>query len=233
MGILEVQDIHTARDGDPVLRGVSLVLAQGTVHAVLGRNASGKTALIETILGLASPHRGSVVFKGSDITHLRTHDIVRRGIGVVPQNRRLFPMLDVEDNLAIAARDGGRRSFTPRRILDLFPKLEEQRRRHAGALTVADRQLLAIGRGLIANPELLILDEPTGGLPPIVAQGLWDALGEFRRDGMSILLAEQNAGFAMKVADAVAVLSKGQLVYAGTPDDLAANDEVRAAYLGF
>jgi branched-chain amino acid transport system ATP-binding protein len=232
MPILEVHDIHTYYGEAYVLQGLSLTLEQGQILGLLGRNGVGKTTLVNSIVGFTPPRRGRIVFKGSDITHNSSFDTVRTGMGLVPQGRRVFPTLTVEENLVVAGRSVERHGWNLGRVYELFPRLQERRLQRAKTLSGGEQQMLAIGRALMTNPDCLIMDEPSEGLAPIIIQGLWEAIGKLKREGMSILLVEQNASLALKLVDHVHVMSKGQVVYSSTPQDLWANDAIKHSYLG-
>ena len=232
MPILEVQDVHTYYGDAYVLQGLSLTLEQGQILGLLGRNGVGKTTLVNSIVGFVPPRRGKVLFKGADITHVSSFETVRGGMGLVPQGRRVFPSLTVEENLVVAGRAAGRRNWSLARVYALFPRLQERRAQRAKTLSGGEQQMLAIGRGLMTNPDCLIMDEPSEGLAPIIIQGVWEAIAKLKKEGMSILLVEQNASLALKLVDYVHVMSKGQVVYSSRPEELWANDEVKHGYLG-
>jgi branched-chain amino acid transport system ATP-binding protein len=232
MAILEVQDVHVYYGDAYVLQGLSLQLSEGQILGLLGRNGVGKTTLVNSIVGFNPPRRGKIVFKGSEITHSASFETVRGGMGLVPQGRRVFPTLSVEENLLVAERNVERHGWNLRRVYGLFPRLEERRDQRAKTLSGGEQQMLAIGRGLMTNPDCLIMDEPSEGLAPIIIQGLWDAIGKLKEQGLSILLVEQNANLALKLVDYVQVMSKGQVVYSAKPEDLEANEEIKSRYLG-
>ncbi len=232
MAILEVHDIHTYYGDAYVLQGLSLRLEQGQILGLLGRNGVGKTTLVNSIVGFNPPRRGNIVFKGTDITRIPSFATVRSGMGLVPQGRRVFPSLSVEENLLVAERSIERHGWNLARVYALFPKLQERRRQRAKTLSGGEQQMLAIGRGLMTNPDCLIMDEPSEGLAPIIIQGLWEAIGTLKREGLSILLVEQNAALALKLVDYVHVLSKGRVVYSASPQELWANDEIKSGFLG-
>jgi len=230
--LLEVEDIHTYYGDSYVLQGLSLHVEPGQVVAVLGRNGVGKTTLIRSIMGFTPARRGAVRFKGMEITHLPPYQIARMGIGLVPQGRRIFPSLDVRQHLTVAARPGDGSGWTPERVLGLFPALLERLRHRGKALSGGEQQMLASGRALVSNPDLLLMDEPSEGLAPLIMRGLGRTLGKLKADGHSILLVEQNLAFALTLADHVHVLSKGKIVYVSSPEELRRNEAVKSRYLG-
>ena len=188
MAILEVEDIHTYYGDAWVLQGMSLEVEEGQILGLLGRNGVGKTTLVKSVVGFNPPRRGRVLFKGVDVTRVSAFEKVREGMAVVPQGRRVFPSLTVEENLDVAARGAGRRGWTRARVYALFPRLEERRSQRAKTLSGGEQQMLAIGRALMTNPDCLIMDEPSEGLAPIIIQGVWDAIGKLKQEGLSILL---------------------------------------------
>jgi branched-chain amino acid transport system ATP-binding protein len=232
MAILEVRDIHTYYGDAYVLQGLSLSLEQGQILGLLGRNGVGKTTLVSSIIGFTPPRRGRVLFKGEDITSLSSFETVRRGMGLVPQGRRVFPTLSVEENLAVAARGTGRHGWTLERIYALFPRLAERRAQRAKTLSGGEQQMLAIARGLMTNPDCLIMDEPSEGLAPIIIQAVWQIIRKLKDEGLSILLVEQNAALALRLVDYVHVMSKGQVVHSSDPGALERDEAVKSRYLG-
>ena len=232
MAILEVQDIHTYYGDAYVLQGLSIKVEQGQILGLLGRNGVGKTTLVNSIVGFNPPRRGKVMFKGDDITHVSSFETVRSGMGLVPQGRRVFPTLAVEENLLVAERSPERHNWNLARVYDLFPRLLERRLQRAKTLSGGEQQMLAIGRALMTNPDCLIMDEPSEGLAPIIIQGLWEAIAKLKQQGLSILLVEQNANLALKLVDYVHVMSKGQVVYSSTPQEVRANEQIKSSYLG-
>jgi branched-chain amino acid transport system ATP-binding protein len=232
MAILEVVDIHTYYGDAYVLQGLSLQLEQGQILGLLGRNGVGKTTLVNSIVGFNPPRRGKILFKGEDITQNSSFATVRSGMGLVPQGRRVFPTLSVEENLLVAERSFDRHGWDLARVYALFPRLQERRMQRAKTLSGGEQQMLAIGRGLMTNPDCLIMDEPSEGLAPIIIQGLWEAIGTLRQEGLSILLVEQNAMLALKLVDYAHVLSKGRVVHSARPEELRANDDIKSRFLG-
>ena len=232
MAILEVQDIHTYYGDSYVLQGLSLQLEEGQILGLLGRNGVGKTTLVNSLVGFTPPRRGRIVFRGYDITHISSFATVRLGRGLVPQGRRVFPSLSVEENLKVAERGGGRHGWHLDRVYALFPRLAERRRQRSKTLSGGEQQMLAIGRGLMTNPDCLIMDEPSEGLAPIIIRDVWDAIGRLKQEGLSILWVEQNVALALQLVDYVHVISKGQIVYSSDPRELWDNEEIKSRYLG-
>ena len=230
--ILEVQDIHTYYGDAYVLQGLSLRLEQGQILGLLGRNGVGKSTLVNSIVGFTPPRRGKIVFKGDDITRNSSFETIRKGMGLVPQGRRVFPTLSVEENLLVAERSTERHGWNLARVYNMFPRLRERRDQRAKTLSGGEQQMLAIGRGLMTNPDCLIMDEPSEGLAPIIIQTVWQAVSKLKAQGLSILLVEQNAALALQLVDHVHVMSKGRVVYSGTPQALWADEDVKSRYLG-
>jgi branched-chain amino acid transport system ATP-binding protein len=228
--VLHVQDIHTYYRDSYILQGVTLKLEPGQVVALLGRNGVGKTTLARSIVGLTPAKRGNILFKDVDITHMPAHRIARMGIGLVPQGRRVFRSLTVREHLQVTARGDGRWTFE--RIIELFPNLHERLRSLAGKLSGGEQQMLAAGRALVGNPALLVMDEPTEGLAPLMVRELGSAIESLKQAGTSILLIEQQLAFALRYADIVFIMSKGRIVHQCTPTELAADAEIKARYLG-
>jgi branched-chain amino acid transport system ATP-binding protein len=233
--VLELVDCHTYYGSSYVLQGLSLEVPDGTVTALLGRNGMGKTTTIRSIMGFTPPRRGTIRFDGTDITRRAPHEIARLGIGLVPEGRRIFPGLSVEENLTIAARKGkagGAQPWTLERIYALFPALASRSRNRGNQLSGGEQQMLAIGRALMTNPVLLLMDEPSIGLAPIIVRQVGEIIGSLKQEGLSILLVEQNVPMAAAVADRVAVLSRGQVVFEAPVAEFAEDAAVQARYLG-
>jgi len=228
--VLAVADVHTYYGDSHVLHGVSLAVAPGEVVAMLGRNGMGKTTLIRSIVGFTPPRSGRVSFRGTDITDWAPFRRVERGMALVPQGRRIFPSLSVRENLDVAR--GGQGRWDRERVYELFPRLRERAENRANKLSGGEQQMLAIGRSLMSNPELLLMDEPTEGLAPLLVAQVAQAIRELKRAGLSILLVEQNLPMAAAVADRVHVLNRGAIVYSGTPTALLADEDVKSRYLG-
>ena len=229
--VLEVRDVHTYYGESHVLHGVSLTVAPGQVVTILGRNGMGKTTLIRSVIGFTPARRGSIHFKGRDVTHWPSFRMVALGMGLVPQGRRVFPSLSVRENLEVAARGNGG-GWTLERVYGLFPRWKERAVNRANKLSGGEQQMLAIGRALMSNPELLLMDEPTEGLAPLLVREVGATIARLKGEGLSILLVEQNLPMALSVADHVHVLSRGQIVHSSTPAELAQNHDVQSRYLG-
>jgi branched-chain amino acid transport system ATP-binding protein len=227
--VLEVDEIHTFYGSSHVLHGVSVRVAAGRVVTVLGRNGMGKTTLIRSIAGFTPPRRGTITYRGAAIHRLRPFAIARLGIGLVPQGRRIFPSLSVEENLRVAARPG---RWDLGAVYGLFPRLQERAANRGHQLSGGEQQMLAIARALMTNPALLLLDEPSEGLAPLLVAEVGRALTQLRAQGMAILLVEQNLPMAIGVADHAYVLSKGRVVYDGPPATLWADEARKAELLG-
>jgi branched-chain amino acid transport system ATP-binding protein len=231
--MLSVRDIHTYYGESHVLQGVSLSVEGSQCVALLGRNGAGKTTTLRSILGLTVPRSGEVTFNGERITHLPTYRIVRRGIAFVPEDRGIFATVSVEEHLSMALGACRRRpsrkeiSF----VFDVFPRLAERRRSLGGQLSGGEQQMLAIGRALIVGPDLMVLDEPSEGLAPVIIEKLEEVLLTVKRLGMPILLVEQNYHLATRLADYVYVLSQGSVKFAGDTNALTEDANVRRTYL--
>jgi branched-chain amino acid transport system ATP-binding protein len=230
ISVLELDDVHTYYGESHVLHGVSLSVADGEVLTILGRNGMGKTTLIRSIIGFTPPREGTIRLRGDDVTGWAPYRLVERGMALVPQGRRVFPSLTVRENLDVARRGDGRWSID--RVHELFPRLRERASNRANKLSGGEQQMLAIGRALMSNPALLLLDEPTEGLAPLLVREVGRVIGELKREGLSILLVEQNLPLALSVADRVHILSRGHIVYGGRPDALAADEDVKSRFLG-
>ena len=229
--MLEVRDIHTYYGDSHVLQGISLRMEGGRVVAILGRNGMGKTTLIRSIIGFTPPRQGRVFFKERDITAWPSNRSVAHGLGLVPQGRRVFPSLTVQENLMVAAR-GRTGGWTIDSVMDLFPRLRERAQNRAGKLSGGEQQMLAIARALMTNPELLLMDEPTEGLAPLLVREVGRVIATLKERGLSILLVEQNLAMALGVADHVHVLSRGRIVHSSSPRALWENEDIKARYLG-
>jgi len=231
--LLQVDDIHTYLGDSHVIQGVSLDVPAGSVVALLGRNGAGKTTTLRSIMRMARPRRGRVLFDSRDISKLATFEVARAGIAFVQETRAIFPSLSVEENLAVAARpahDGD--GWTMQRIFEAFPVLAERRRNGGMQLSGGEQQMLAIGRALIANPRVILLDEPSEGLAPLIIRQIADIIHNLKRAKMTMLLVEQNFALATEVADKIVVLGQGMVRWTGTSDELRQSDEVRHTWLG-
>jgi|SRR3990172_6179121 len=230
--ILELRDVATAYGQSQVLFGVTLNVAEGEVVCLLGRNGAGKTTTLRSIMGLARPRSGGINFRGQEIVRREPHEIARMGIGYVPDDRRIFADLSVEENLEIARRVVRRNGhWTKERVCELFPVLETLKGNRGTALSGGEQKMLAIGRALMANPALLLLDEPSEGLSPLVVRRLITALKEIRQAGVTLLIADQNVKFARAVAERGYIMEKGRIQYEGTMEALWANAAVVQKYL--
>jgi branched-chain amino acid transport system ATP-binding protein len=229
--ILAVVDIHTFYGLSQVLFGVSLEVAPGECVCLLGRNGVGKTTTMRSIMGLTPPRRGHIRWKGADIIGKAPYQIAKAGIGFVPEDRRIFADLTVWENLDVASRNRKSGGFTAERVFDLFPKLGELGTRQGGFLSGGEQQMLTIARTLMGNPDLLLLDEPSEGLAPLVVEHLKEQIARLKREGLTILLAEQNVGFCLDLADRVYVLEKGQIRYHGTARAFREDESIRHQYL--
>lgn len=227
MTLLEVRALEAYYGASQALFGVSLDISEGEVVALMGRNGMGKTTTISTILGLVRPRSGSIAFAGRQVAGMRPHRIARLGLGLVPEGRRCFPNLTVTENLLAAARGG---PWTLDRVVELFPRLGERRGQYANTLSGGEQQMLAIGRALMTNPSLLILDEATEGLAPVIRHDIWAAIRTLKQTGQSILVVDKTLSELLPVADRCFVLEKGVTVFEGTPDTL--TTELQDRYLG-
>jgi branched-chain amino acid transport system ATP-binding protein len=235
--MLEVEGVHTYYGESHVLHGVSLRVGAGQAVALLGRNGVGKTTLIRSIFGFTPAREGAVRLDGRDITRLPAHAIARLGVGLVPQGRRIFAPLSVTENLMLGAREtrmvaSAVPTFTREAVWDIFPRLRERALQGGGTLSGGEQQMLAIGRALMTNARIILLDEPSEGLAPVIVREIGRVLVRLKEQGLSILLVEQNVPLALRVADRVYVMSKGQIVYHGAPGELDANEDVKRRFLG-
>lgn len=231
--MLVVRDVHTYYGLSHVLFSVCLTVDEGEVVALLGRNGAGKSTTLKSIMGLASPASGSIHFKGEELRGLLPYQICQKGIGFVPEDRRIFKQLTVRENLEIGRRRprDGREKWSLERVYRLFPILEEFAGRRAGTLSGGEQQMLTVARSLMGNPALLLLDEPSEGLAPVVVHALAAQIVALKREGLTIILSEQNLKFATHLSDRAYIIEKGQIKYEGRIEDLKANPEVRRAYL--
>lgn len=234
MNTLSIQNINTYYGHSHVLHGVSLEVPQSKVIALLGRNGVGKTTTLRSVMGLTPAKDGAVIFNGEDITHTQAHVISRKGMGYVPQGRRLFNSLSVREHLEVYHRVGedGSDTWTPERALEFFPRLKERYTSLGCELSGGERQMLAIARALVTNPKMIILDEPTEGLAPLVVAEVGKLINKVKEENLTILLTEQKLRFALDLADEVYLMSKGKIVYHSLPNELMENEEVKKMYLG-
>lgn len=234
--MLKVEDLHVAYDGVQAVRGISLEVRAGEITALLGANGAGKSSTLLSIVGLVKPGRGRVTFEGQDITGQPPEILIKKGIAMIPEGARVFARQPVEQNLRLGAyimRDETVYRHRLERVYKLFPRLLERREQSAGTMSGGERQMLAIGRALMSGPRLLLIDEPSLGLSPILIEQVFDALAVLnKQDGLAVLLVEQNMMQALEVAARAYVMQSGRIAIEGTAADLAASDEVRKAYLG-
>jgi len=235
MALLEVNDIHAHYGGIEALKGVSLSVDEGEVVTLIGSNGAGKSTTLRAITGLTPASSGSVVIDGEDVTRVPAHEIVDRGIALSPEGRHCFPRMTVRENLDLGAyrrsKDTGVAADLER-VFELFPRLKEREKQKAGTMSGGEQQMLAMGRALMANPKVLLLDEPSMGLAPNLVQRIYETIAEINRGGMTILLVEQNANYALDVSRRGYVLETGRIALEGESDMLRTNPEVQRAYLG-
>jgi branched-chain amino acid transport system ATP-binding protein len=224
---LTAEGLHTYYGKSHILQGVGLEVAQGRITAVLGRNGAGKTTTLRTLMGLTPPRQGRVTIFGQETTRWPTYRIAATGVGYVPEGRRIFANLSVEENLKVPLQREG--PWTLSRIYELFPRLAERKQNRGRQLSGGEQEMLSIGRALLLNPRLLILDEPSQGLAPLIVRDVFRIVSQMRDEGISVLLVEQNARMSLEIADYAYVLDDGGIVYSGNARDLAADDaQVRA-----
>jgi branched-chain amino acid transport system ATP-binding protein len=234
MALLELQHVETYYGESHILFDLSLEVEAGEVVCLLGRNGAGKTTTVRSIIGLTPPRTGRVVLRGQDLTGLPPYRIARLGIGFVPEDRRVFPNLTVQENLEVARRTwagGAPTTWTAERVFDLFPILAQRRRQHGGTLSGGEQQMLTIARTLMGSPAVLLLDEPSEGLAPLVVESLREQLEQLKASGITMVLAEQNVRFVSELGTRVYVLENGAVRYRGTMRDFLAAAEIRQAYL--
>ena len=235
MPLLELQRVHVHYGPIQALKGISLTVESGEIVTLLGANGAGKTSTLRAISGLVRPSAGRILLQDVDLTHRKPHEIVALGVGHVPEGRRIFPRLSVEENLRLGAFTVRDRTEIARRqeyVLSLFPRLAERRHQAGGTLSGGEQQMLAIGRALMMQPRILLLDEPSMGLAPVLVESIFEVIQRLNRDGTTILLVEQNARMALEVAHRGYVLETGRIVLSGPAAELAADPRVQAAYLG-
>ena len=235
--MLELFDLQTYYGDSFILQGVSLQVPQGNVVALLGRNGVGKTTLIHSIVNFIKPRQGKICLDGEEITGKSTHEIMRRGVALVPQGRRVFPSLSVAENLMVPFRcqpseTNPIKHWPEEEIYAVFPILRERTKQKAGSLSGGEQQMLAIARALVSSPKLLLLDEPSEGLAPLIIKGIAKVIVQMRQLGMAILLVEQNFNLAIELADRIYIMSRGQVVFDSNPEELIRNEEIKRRYLG-
>ncbi len=233
--MLTIENLNVFYGGIHALRGISLTVPDGQIVTLIGANGAGKSTTLRAISGIVKPASGSIVFDGQDLTQLQAHEIVSRGVVMVPEGRRVFPDMSVLENLYLGAHSRSDHKAVMRdldMVFDLFPRLKEREKQHAGTLSGGEQQMLALGRALMSNPKLLTMDEPSLGLAPILVEQVFAIIRRIHEEGKTILLIEQNARAALQVADYGYILETGQIVLQGPGSELAQNDAVRKAYLG-
>ncbi len=235
MSLLKVQDVVTAYGKIEALKGVSLEVAQGSITCLLGPNGAGKTTLMMSIAGILRPRRGAILFGGEDIAGRAPHAIVARGVALVPENRLVFPSMTVLENLHAGAYQRGDKKTIAEdleKMFGRFPPLKERAAQQAGTLSGGEQQMLAVARALMSRPKLLLMDEPSLGLAPLVVEEIFRIVAELHKDGTTIFLVEQNAHMALKVAEHFYLMEQGKVSFSGTPGALAEDEVIRRAYLG-
>jgi branched-chain amino acid transport system ATP-binding protein len=233
--LLKVDDLHTSYGKIEALKGISVEVEEGEIVTLIGANGAGKSTTLKTISGQIAPKHGVIDFAGTNVAGMPAHKVAALGIIQVPEGRRIFPRLTVRENLELGAfmrkdKDGIEQAFE--RVFELFPRLKERLGQKGGTLSGGEQQMLAMGRGLMAKPKLLMLDEPSMGLAPVVVEAVFEIIETMNKDGITILLVEQNAHMALSIADRGYVLETGRINLTGSGDELLANEDVRKAYLG-
>jgi len=232
--MLKLEQVHTHYGAVEALAGVSIEVNKGEIVTLIGSNGAGKTTLMMTVCGTPRASKGRVTFEGEDITRVPTHEIMRRGMAISPEGRRVFPSLTVLENLQMGGFFASQHEIEAgiEHVFKLFPRLEQRAKQRAGTMSGGEQQMLAIGRALMSRPRLLLLDEPTLGLAPLVIAQIFDIIRTIREEGVTVFLVEQNANKALHVADRGYVLETGRVVLADSADNLLANDNIKRAYLG-
>jgi branched-chain amino acid transport system ATP-binding protein len=231
MTVLKIEDIHTYYGESYILQGISIEVSEGQVVGILGRNGMGKTTLMRSIMGFTPPRRGRIRYGNVELTGKRSFEISKMGVSLVPQGRQIFPSLSVEENLTVVYRpksDG----WSLERIYELFPPLKSRLHHPGNHLSGGEQQMLAVGRSLMTNPSLLLMDEPTEGLSPLYVQTVGQIIRRLQKSGIAILLVEQNLSFTLQHTDYIHVLNRGMIVHSSTPEELSENKEVRTRFLG-
>jgi len=230
--VLRVKDIHTYYGESHVLQGVSLEVKKGEVVTILGRNGAGKTTLVHSIVGFIPIRRGEIFFKDMNITNIPTYKIARKNMGLVPQGRRIFSSLTVKENIAVPFRGSGGHQWDMEKVFTVFPPLKARIHHKGSELSGGEQQMLCIARALISNPDFILMDEPTEGLAPVIAQAIGEIILKLKNEGLSILIVEQNLLFATMVGMISHIMSKGKIVYSSSAKELWRNQEVKSKYLG-
>lgn len=235
MPMLEVHDIHTYYGNIHALKGISLTVEKGEIVTLIGSNGAGKTTTLRSICGIQKPRQGNILYEGEDISPFKAHEIVSKGVAMVPEGRGIFARLTVAENLDLGAytrRDRAAIQKDLERVFTIFPRLKERQRQVAGTLSGGEQQMLATGRALMTRPRLLLMDEPSMGLAPILVEAIFDVIKVIHQEGTTILLVEQNALMALSIANRGYVIQTGQIVLQDTADNLKKNDMVQKSYLG-
>jgi len=232
--LIAAEGLHTYYGPSHILHGVDFAVGRGETVALMGRNGMGKTTLLRSLFGLTPPKRGRIAIDGIDMTGAAPHSVARAGLALVPEGRGIFPDLTVREHLAMAARAGrgGRRDWTPARVLQSFPRLAERIEHRGGALSGGEQQMLTIGRALTTNPDLLVLDEATEGLAPLLAREIWSIIRRIRASGIATVIVDKNHAAVCEIADRAVILVKGRVAFAGTPAELRASPDLLRAHLG-
>ena len=232
--LLEAQDIHTYYGPSHILRGINLRIRRGEAVSLMGRNGMGKTTTLRSLVGLTAPRRGRVAVRGRDVTGRPPHDVARQGIALVPEGRGIFPNLTVREHLLMAARPGtdGRRDWDLPRVLELFPRLAERADNYGNQLSGGEQQMLTIGRALMTNPDLLMLDEATEGLAPLIRKEIWHVIQRIKAVGIATIIVDKDIKALSAISDRSVIIAKGRIVFEGTTADLAAQPDITAKHLG-
>ena len=234
MALLELEDVHSYYGQIHALKGISITVDEAEIVTLIGGNGAGKSTTLNTISGLLHPRQGKIRLSDEDITTMKAHDIVAKGIVQVPEGRRIFARLTVTENLEMGAFSQPKHSYNQNleRVFDIFPRLKERRKQTGGTLSGGEQQMLAIGRALMAEPKVLLMDEPSMGLAPVLVDSIFETIQELHKAGTTILLVEQNARIALQIADRGYVLETGEIVLQGSAESLRSNQMVQKAYLG-
>jgi branched-chain amino acid transport system ATP-binding protein len=232
--IIEARQLHTYYGASHILHGIDLTIRPGEVLSLMGRNGMGKTTLLRSLIGLTPPRRGTVKIYGQDMTGAPTQNIIRRGIAFVPEDRGIFPNLTVRENLVMAARPGpdGRKDWDLNRVLETFPRLAQRMTHMGNHLSGGEQQMLTVGRALMTNPDLILLDEATEGLAPLIRKEIWSVIRQVKATGIAAIIVDKDIKALLAVADHHIIISKGRIVYEGNSEDLAGNPEIHHRHLG-